>query len=153
MYEWVWSIGGMILTGEIWSTGDKSVPVPLVHHKSHMDWSGIEPRYDLWNLKICQPIHRHTSVQLIDCLVQQPVIPVSITLNTPKHLVLCAQVMWHVVTLPTTRHAIQCRYSEAYILIVSVRKSSTILDVRGSMFARGTTATFKRLLDSLKARR
>ena len=29
MNEWVWSSGGMILTGENWSTGRKLVPAPL----------------------------------------------------------------------------------------------------------------------------
>jgi hypothetical protein len=41
MNEWVWSIGGMVVTGE------NSVEINLsqyrsVDHKSHVDWLGIE---------------------------------------------------------------------------------------------------------------
>ena len=35
-WGWVWSIGGMILTGEKRSTGEKPVPVPFGPHKSYM---------------------------------------------------------------------------------------------------------------------
>jgi len=29
MNDWVWSAGGKIMTGENWSTGQNSVPVPM----------------------------------------------------------------------------------------------------------------------------
>ena len=53
--------GGMTLTGDNKSTGRKKpVLVPFVHHKSHMDWRGIEPgipavggrRITAWAMKI-----------------------------------------------------------------------------------------------------
>jgi hypothetical protein len=34
----VWSIGVIVLTGGTEVRGEKHVPVPLVHHKSHMHW-------------------------------------------------------------------------------------------------------------------
>jgi hypothetical protein len=43
MNEWLWNIGGMILTGE---TGVLRVNESQFHffgHRSHTDWSGIEP--------------------------------------------------------------------------------------------------------------
>jgi hypothetical protein len=39
---WIWSHGGMILTGETEEIGEKPVPVPPFHHKPHMDWDGRE---------------------------------------------------------------------------------------------------------------
>ena len=35
MDGWVWSNGGMVLTGETEVLGEKPVPVPLVHPRSH----------------------------------------------------------------------------------------------------------------------
>jgi hypothetical protein len=44
MKEGVWSIGGMILTGETEVLGEKNLSeCHIVDHKSHMYWSGIEP--------------------------------------------------------------------------------------------------------------
>ena len=40
--EWVWSIGGMVLTGENLS-GTNLPQCYFFQHKSHMDWQGIEP--------------------------------------------------------------------------------------------------------------
>jgi hypothetical protein len=41
MNEWVWSIDGMILTGE-------DQKCHFLHHKFHMDWSGTEPEPVRW---------------------------------------------------------------------------------------------------------
>jgi hypothetical protein len=51
-WQWVWSTGGMILTGETEVLQQKSVPMPLFHHKAHTKWPGIEigpPRRDAGN--------------------------------------------------------------------------------------------------------
>ena len=36
------STGGTIETGATETQGEKSVSLPLVHHKSHTNWPGIE---------------------------------------------------------------------------------------------------------------
>jgi hypothetical protein len=38
------AIGGMKIGRGNRSTGRKPVPVPFVHHKSHMTWPELEPR-------------------------------------------------------------------------------------------------------------
>jgi hypothetical protein len=79
MNEWVWSIGGMVLTGETEVLGEKHYTASVldewmsmerwwtdtetgnpkysernlsqrhyVHHKSHMDWPGIEQMPPRW---------------------------------------------------------------------------------------------------------
>jgi hypothetical protein len=40
MNEWVWSVGGMILTGETEVLGEKPVQVPLIHRSP--EWTGEE---------------------------------------------------------------------------------------------------------------
>ena len=40
--------GRMILWGKNEELGEKPVPVPLSHHKSHTKWSWIEPGAGLW---------------------------------------------------------------------------------------------------------
>jgi len=39
---WVYSSGWMRMMAKTKALGEKPVPVPLVHHKSHMDWPGIK---------------------------------------------------------------------------------------------------------------
>ena len=48
-WRWVWSNGGMILTGEKRSTQEKSVSqCHFVHHKSHTNWPEIETGPRRW---------------------------------------------------------------------------------------------------------
>ena len=42
MNEWVWSIGGMILTGETEVLGEKRIKGPFCPPQIHMDWPGSE---------------------------------------------------------------------------------------------------------------
>jgi len=42
-WRWVWSIGGMLLTGENCRTGEKPVPVPLCAPQISQGLTGIEP--------------------------------------------------------------------------------------------------------------
>jgi hypothetical protein len=54
----VWSIGGMILTEEKWSTWRKSCPsAHFVYHKFEVEWTGNTPggqRFE--NLAIIEPV-------------------------------------------------------------------------------------------------
>jgi hypothetical protein len=46
---WVWSLGGMIPTGENQNTQKKHLSqCYFVHQKSHTDWPGVKPRLLWW---------------------------------------------------------------------------------------------------------
>jgi hypothetical protein len=51
-YEWVWSTGGMMVTGEkpkFFGERERDLSQCYsVHHKHHMDWPGIEPGLTWW---------------------------------------------------------------------------------------------------------
>jgi len=39
--EQIWSVGGMLMTGENWSTWIRNLPqCHFVHQEFHMDWNG-----------------------------------------------------------------------------------------------------------------
>jgi hypothetical protein len=43
MDGWMWSIGGMIMTGEKHNRERNLSQCHFIHQKSHIDWPGIEP--------------------------------------------------------------------------------------------------------------
>jgi hypothetical protein len=45
-----WNIGRKILTRKYETPGEKLPPCQFVHHKSHIDWPGIEPRSPGWEV-------------------------------------------------------------------------------------------------------
>jgi hypothetical protein len=40
IWEWIWSSGGMILTGKTEGLGGNTCPTDIFHRKSHMGWAG-----------------------------------------------------------------------------------------------------------------
>jgi len=47
-WRWVWSIGGMKLTGENWSTQTKTCLIATLSTSDFMEWPGIQCRCPLW---------------------------------------------------------------------------------------------------------
>jgi len=45
-----WNIGRRVLTGKSETPGETLSPCQFVHHKSHMDWRGIEPGPPGWDV-------------------------------------------------------------------------------------------------------
>jgi hypothetical protein len=44
IYQWTWSSGWMILTGEARSTRGRTLSqCHSVHHKTHINWPGVQP--------------------------------------------------------------------------------------------------------------
>jgi hypothetical protein len=52
MWVWVWRHSGALVTSEIEKLGEKPVQYHFVHHKSHMDCAGWEPRPQQWQVGV-----------------------------------------------------------------------------------------------------
>ena len=53
MNEWVWSTGGMIVTGETEVLGKNLYQYHSVRHKFHVKWHGIDPWSPRWKADEC----------------------------------------------------------------------------------------------------
>ena len=57
--KWIWSISGIILTGENWKYLRNPFLYHFVHNKTYTKWPGIEPKCPWWQWVVVNNLHVH----------------------------------------------------------------------------------------------
>ena len=72
-WRWMWSNGGMILTVKPKYSEKPLSRYHVVHHKSHMDWPGIEPGTPRWEGRsVCVMLTFYITIRFRRHMRQQP---------------------------------------------------------------------------------